>query len=206
VYDRAKESREAIAKDIVEREGRILVPPFDDAAVIAGQGTAALELLEDAPDLDLVLAPCGGGGLLSGVAVAATALRPGIGVWGVEPEAGDDFRRSLAAGHSVEIPVPATIADCLQTTRAGVHTFAIVSALAKGILTVSDLDLRVAMSVLFARMKLAVEPGGAAGFAAVLAGRVPGAAGKRIGVVLSGGNVDPEAFGRFVTSLPEGSV
>ncbi len=206
VYDRAAESREAIAKDIVEREGRILVPPFDDPAVIAGQGTVALELLEDAPDLDLVLVPCGGGGLLSGVSVAATALLPDAALWGVEPEAGDDFRRSLAAGHPVEIPVPATIADCLQTTRAGVHTFAIVSALAKGILTVSDLELRIAMSVLFARMKLVVEPGATAGFAALLAGRVPAASGKRIGVVLSGGNVDPETFGRLVTGLPEGSV
>ncbi len=205
-YDRAKESREAIARDIVEREGRVLVPPFDDPAVIAGQGTAAVELLEEVPDLDAVVAPCGGGGLLSGVAVAATALRPGIAVWGVEPEAGDDFRRSLAAGHPVEIPVPTTIADCLQTTRAGVHTFAIVSALAKGILTVSDLELRVALSVLFTRMKLVVEPGGAAGFAALLAGRVPDAAGRRIGVILSGGNVDPEAFSRLVAGLPAGSV
>ena len=205
-YDRAKESREAIAKDIVEREGRVLVPPFDDPAVIAGQGTAALELLQDVPDLDAVIVPCGGGGLLSGVAVAATALRPGIAVWGVEPEAGDDFRRSLAAGRPIEIPVPPTIADCLQTTRAGVHTFAIVSALAKGILTVSDLELRIAMSALFTRMKLVVEPGGTAGFAALLATRVPDAAGKRIGVVLSGGNVDPEAFGRLVTGLPDGSV
>ena len=206
VYDRAKESREAIAKEIVEREGRILVPPFDDPAVIAGQGTAALELLEDAPGLDLVLAPCGGGGLLSGVSVVATALRPGISVWGVEPESGDDFRRSLAAGHPVEIPVPATIADCLQTTRAGVHTFAIVAALAKGILTVSDLELRIAMAVLFARMKLVVEPGATAGFAALLAGRVPDAAGKKVGVVLSGGNVDAERFGALVAGLPAGSV
>ncbi len=206
IYDRAKENREAIATDIVEREGRILVPPFDDPAVIAGQGTAALELFEDAPDLDAVVVPCGGGGLLSGVAVVAQALRPGIAVWGVEPEAGDDFRRSLESGRPVEIPVPATIADCLQTTRAGVHTFAIVSALAKGILTVSDLELRVAMSVLFTRMKLVVEPGATAGCAALLAGKVPEAAGRRIGVILSGGNVDPEAFGRLVTGLPDGSV
>jgi threonine dehydratase len=127
-------------------------------------------------------------------------------VWGVEPEAGDDFRRSLAAGRPVEIPVPATIADCLQTTLPGVHTFALVSALAAGVETVSDLELRIAMSVLFTRMKLVVEPGATAGFAALLAGRIPGAAGKRIGVVLSGGNVDPEAFGRFVSGLPDGSV
>jgi threonine dehydratase len=206
VYDRATESREAIAKDIVEREGRVLVPPFDDPAVIAGQGTAALELLEDVSGLDAVLVPCGGGGLLSGVAVVATALRPGIAVWGVEPEAGDDFRRSLAAGHPVEIPVPATIADCLQTTRAGVHTFAIVSALARGIVTVSDLELRLAMAALFTRMKLVVEPGGTAGVAALLAGKVPDLSGRRVGVVLSGGNVDPEAFGRLVAGLPAGSA
>jgi threonine dehydratase len=206
IYDRAAESREAIAKEIVEKDGRVLVPPFDDPAVIAGQGTAALELLEDAPDVDLLLAPCGGGGLLSGLAVAAATLRPGIALYGVEPEAGDDFKRSLAAGRPVSIPVPATIADCLQTTQPGAYTFAIVSALASGILTVSDLELRVAMSVLFARMKLVVEPGGAAGFAALLAGKVAGARGKRIGVVLSGGNVDPEAFGRLVAGLPEGSV
>jgi threonine dehydratase len=206
IYDRGRDSREAIAREIVEREGRILVPPFDDAAVIAGQGTAALELLEDAPDLDVILAPCGGGGLLSGLCAAATAVKPGIAVWGVEPEAGDDFRRSLAAGHPVEIPVPATIADCLQTTKAGVNTFAIVSKLAAGILTVSDLELRIAMSVLAARMKLVVEPGGCAGFAALLAGRLPHAGGRRIGIVLSGGNVDPERFGALVSGLPEGSV
>jgi threonine dehydratase len=206
IYDRGTESREAIAADIVGKEGRVLVPPFDDPAVIAGQGTAALELLEDVPGLDVVVAPCGGGGLLSGLAVVATERRPGISVWGVEPEAGDDFRRSLAAGHPVEIPVPATIADCLQTTRAGVHTFAIVSALAKGIVTVTDLELRVAMSVLFARMKIVAEPGAAAGLAALLAGRVPGVAGKNVGVVLSGGNVDAERFGGLVTGLPEGSV
>ncbi len=206
LYDRGRESREAIAKEIVEREGKILVPPFDDPAVIAGQGTAALELLDEAPDLDAIVAPCGGGGLLSGLAVAATARRPGISVWGVEPEAGDDFRRSLAAGHPVEISVPQTIADCLQTTKAGLHTFAIVSALARGIVTVSDLELRVAMSLLFTRAKLVVEPGGAAGFAALLAGRVPAAAGKRIGVVLSGGNVDPATFGRLVTGLPDDAV
>ena len=182
------------------------MPPFDDPAVIAGQGTAALELFEDAPPLDLLVAPCGGGGLLSGLAVAAKALRPEIRLFGVEPEAGDDFKRSLDAGRPVAIPVPATIADCLQTTQPGVHTFAIVSALAEGILTVTDLELRVAMSLLFTRMKLVVEPGGTAGLAALLAGKVAGARGKGIGVVLSGGNVDPEAFGRLVAGLPAGSV
>jgi threonine dehydratase len=206
LYDRVRESREEIAREIVEREGRVLVPPFDDRDVIAGQGTAALELLEDVADLDLLLAPCGGGGLLSGLAVVAKALRPRIRVFGVEPEAGDDFRRSLAERRIVTIPVPQTVADCLQTTHAGVHTFAIVSALAEGILTVTDLELRVAMSLLFTRLKLVVEPGATAALAALLAGKVPGAAGKRVGVVLSGGNVDPATFARLAADLPEGSV
>lgn len=205
LYDRGRESREKIAQEIVERDGRILVPPFDDVAVIAGQGTAGLELLEDVPDLDAVFAPLGGGGLLSGVAVAVAAHRPGARVFGVEPEAGDDFARSLAAGHPVSIPVPETIADCLQTTKPGVHTFALVSALVESVVTVSDLELRRAMSLLFTAMKLVVEPGGTAGLAGVLSGRVTGLSGIRIGVVLSGGNVDPETFGRLVTGLgPEG--
>jgi threonine dehydratase len=201
LYDRAKESREKIAREIVERDGRVLVPPFDDVFVIAGQGTAGLELLEDVPDLDAVFTPLGGGGLLSGVAVVVAALRPKARVFGVEPEAGDDFVRSLAAGHPVSIPVPETIADCLQTTKPGVHTFALVSALVENVVTVSDLELRCAMSLLFTAMKLVVEPGAAAGFAGVLSGRVAGLLGKRVGVVLSGGNVDPEAFGRLVTGL-----
>jgi threonine dehydratase len=206
LYDRAEESRERIAQEIVERDGRVLVPPFDDVAVIAGQGTVGLELLEDVPDLDAVLTPLGGGGLLSGVAVVVAALRPAARVFGVEPAAGDDFVRSLAAGHPVGIPVPETIADCLQTTKPGVHTFALVSALVEGVVTVSDLELRRAMSLLFTAMKLVVEPGATAGFAGVLSGRVAGLAGKRVGIVLSGGNVDPEAFGRLVTGLgPDGA-
>ncbi len=201
LYDRAKESREKIAQEIVEGDGRVLVPPFDDALVIAGQGTAGLELLEDVPDLDAVLTPLGGGGLLSGVAVVVAALRPEARVFGVEPAAGDDFVRSLAAGHPVSIPVPETIADCLQTTKPGVHTFALVSALVERVVTVSDLELRRAMSLLFSAMKLVVEPGGTAGFAGVLSGRVAGLAGKRVGVVLSGGNIDPEVFASLVTGL-----
>ncbi len=205
LYDRATESREAIAGEYALRDGRVVVPPFDDVAVIAGQGTAGLELFEDVPDLDLVFAPLGGGGLLSGVAVAAAALRPAARVYGVEPEAGDDFVRSLAAGQPVTIPVPETIADCLQTTRPGVHTFALVSALVESVITVSDLELRRAMALLFTAMKLVVEPGATAGFAGVLSGRVPRLAGLRVGVVLSGGNVDPVTFGRLVSGLgPDG--
>ena len=202
LYDRHEESREAIAKRLVEERGAILVPPFDDDAVIAGQGTLALELLADVPDLDLIVTPCGGAGLLSGVAVAAKGERPEIRLYGVEPEAGDDVRQSVAKGEPVSIPVPRTIADSLQTTRPSERTLRIVLALVTEILTVSDDEIRHAMAVAAARLKLVVEPGGAAALAAVLAGRVPSLAGRRAGVVLSGGNVDPELFGRLVAGMP----
>lgn len=202
LYDRRNEDREAIARRLVEERGVTLVPPFDDEAVIAGQGTAALELLEEVPDLDAVMTPCGGAGLLAGTAVAASGLRPGIRVFGVEPEAGDDVARSLREGRRVAIPVPETIADSLQTTRVGERNFAILQALVEGVLTVSDLELRRAMAFLFSRMKLVVEPGGAAAAAALLAGKVPGVGGKRVGVVLSGGNVDAARFGELVAGLP----
>ncbi len=202
LYDRHEESREAIAKRLVEERGAILVPPFDDDAVIAGQGTLALELLADVPDLDLIVTPCGGAGLLSGVAVAAKGERPGIRLYGVEPEAGDDVRQSVAKGEPVSIAVPRTIADSLQTTRPSERTLRIVLALVSEILTVSDDEIRHAMAVSAARLKLVVEPGGAAALAAVLAGRVPFLAGRRAGVVLSGGNVDPELFGRLVAGVP----
>ena len=202
LYDRlGGESREEIARRIVEEQGATLVPPFDDDAVIAGQGTLALELLEEVPDLDLIVTPCGGGGLLSGCAVAAKGLRPEIRLWGVEPEAGNDMRQSLAAGHPVTIPLPATIADALQTTRPAERTLALVSALTEGILTVSDEEIRRAMALLAARMKLVVEPGGAIAFAALLHGKVPESAGQRIGIVLSGGNVDPDRFGALISGL-----
>jgi threo-3-hydroxy-L-aspartate ammonia-lyase len=202
LYDRlGGENREEIARRIVEEEGATLVPPFDDDAVIAGQGTLALELLEDFPDLDVIVTPCGGGGLLSGVAVAARGLRPGIRLWGVEPETGNDMQRSVEKGEPVSIPLPSTIADALQTTRPAERTLAIVRALTEGILTVSDLELRRAMALLASRMKIVVEPGGAAAFAALLHGKVPNAAGSRIGVVLSGGNVDPDRLGVLLSGL-----
>ena len=197
LYDRSGsgrgtgESREAIAARVSREKGAILVPPFDDDAVIAGQGTLALELLEEVPDLDVIVTPCGGGGLLSGVAVAAKGVRPAARLFGVEPEAGDDMRQSVALGRPVEIPVPRTIADCLQTTRPAERTLAIVRALAEGILTVSDAELVEAMRLCLSRLKVVVEPGGGAALAALLAGKVPGVAGKKVGLVLSGGNVDP---------------
>ena len=202
LYDRlGGESREEVARRIVEEQGATLVPPFDDDAVIAGQGTLALELLEEVPDLDLIVTPCGGGGLLSGCAVAAKGLRPEIRLWGVEPETGNDMRQSLAAGHPVTIPLPATIADALQTTRPAERTLALVSALTEGILTVGDEEMRRAMALLAARMKLVVEPGGSIAFAALLHGKVPESAGRRIGIVLSGGNVDPDRFGALISGL-----
>lgn len=208
VYDRSgsgrgsAESREAIAARVSREKGAILVPPFDDDAVIAGQGTLALELLEEVPDLDAVVTPCGGGGLLSGVAVAAKGLAPAVRLWGVEPEAGDDMKRSLALGRPVEIPVPRTIADSLQTTRPAERTLAIVGALTEGIVTVSDAELSAAMAWCLARLKVVVEPGGSAALAAILAGKLPALAGKRVGVVLSGGNVDPSDLSRLLALAP----
>jgi len=202
LYDRVGgESREEIARRLVEEEGATLVPPFDDDDVIAGQGTLALELLEDVADLEVIVTPCGGGGLLSGTAVAAKGIDPGIRLWGVEPEVANDMKLSLERGELVTIPLPATIADALQTTRPAERTLSIVKALAEGILTVSDQELRRAMALLASRMKIVVEPGGAAAFAALLHGRVPDAAGRRIGIVLSGGNVDPERFGELISGL-----
>ena len=202
LYDRlGGEDREAIARKFVEEDGATLVPPFDDNMIIAGQGTLGLELLEDAPDLEVIVTPCGGGGLLSGVSLAARGVNPEIRLYGVEPEAGDDMQRSLAAGQPVSIPLPATIADALQTTRPSDRTFAIVRELTEGILTVSDLELRRAMAVLASRMKLLVEPGGAAAFAALLHGKIPDVEGRKVGVVLSGGNVDLERFGSLVEGI-----
>jgi threonine dehydratase len=202
LYDRlGGEDREAIARKLVEEDGATLVPPFDDDAVIAGQGTLGLELMEDVPDLEVIVTPCGGGGLLSGVSLATRGISPEVRLYGVEPEGGDDMQRSLAAGAPVRIPLPATIADALQTMRPAERTLAIVGALTEGIVTVSDLELRRAMSLLASRMKLMVEPGGAAAFAALLHGKIPDVAGRKVGVVLSGGNVDLERFGSLVAGV-----
>ncbi len=197
LYDRWTEDRAAIARGIAEERGAVLVPPFDDPRIIAGQGTAALELIEDVGALDVLLVPLSGGGLLAGSALAATGLAPGVAVYGVEPAAGNDWVQSLERGERVTIPVPETIADGLQTTAPGELTFPIVRTLCAGVVIVSDDELRDAMRFAFERMKLVVEPSGAAGLAALLNGRVA-ARGKRVGLILSGGNVDPATFARLI--------
>ncbi|MGH7755267.1 MAG: pyridoxal-phosphate dependent enzyme, partial [Vulcanimicrobiaceae bacterium] len=199
-YDRVTMNRGEIAAQIARDRGATVVPPFDDPAIVAGAGTCALELCEEVPGLDMLLAPVGGGGLLAGCAVAATALRPAIAVYGVEPAAGDDWVQSLGRGERVTIPVPATIADGQQTTAPGELTFPIVRRLAAGVVTVSDPEIGEAMRVCFERLKLVVEPSGASALAAVLSGKVP-ASGRRVGVILSGGNVDPERYAEILRKL-----
>ena len=198
LYDRRTMNRGAIAEGLARERGATLVPPYDDPFVIAGQGTVALEFCADVP-LDALLVPVGGGGLLSGCALAATSLAPGIAIYGVEPEAGDDFAQSFARGERVEIPVPETIADGQQTTMPGAITFPIVRRLCAGIVTVSDDELRATMRFVFERLKLVLEPSGACALAALLFAKVD-LRGKRVGVVLSGGNVDPARYAAILAS------
>jgi threonine dehydratase len=193
-YGRYAEDREEIGLGIARRRNLTVVPPFDDPLVIAGQGTAALELVEEAGGVDLLLAPVSGGGLIAGCATAAKALCPAARVVGVEPAAGDDYRRSLEAGQRIAIEVPRTIADALQVTTPGRITFEINRALIDGIVTVTDVQLLEAMRFAFEELKLVLEPGGAAALAALLAGKVTVEQGARVGVMLSGGNIDPAWF------------
>jgi len=202
IYDRYAEDREEIGLRIASERGLELVPPFDDRLVIAGQGTAALELVAQAGELDLLLAPVSGGGLIAGCAVAIKACCPSARVIGVEPEAADDFRRSLAADRPITIDVPRTIADALQVTAPGELTFAINRALLDAIATVSDAELIAAMRFAFEHLKLVLEPGGAAGLAALLAHKVALDSGARVGVVLSGGNVDWARFCELLADDP----
>jgi threonine dehydratase len=197
VYDRYKEDREAIGRRLSSERGLALIPPFDHAEVIAGQGTAAMELIAETGPLDLILVCLGGGGLTSGTALAAHALLPDAAVIGVEPEAGDDARQSLRRGEIVQIPVPQTIADGAQTTAIGRRTFAIMRERVADVVTVSDAQLVDTMRFMAERLKIVVEPTGCLAAAAALRGAVP-VEGKRVGVILSGGNVDIAAFARMV--------
>lgn len=186
---RKGEDREAVSRKLAEERALTLIPPFDHPHIVAGQGTAAKELIEDAGPLDVLLVPCGGGGLLSGCAIAARHLSPGCRVIGIEPEKGDDATRSFREKRLVTIQVPDTIADGARTTSLGKVTFPLVLKHVSDMLTVTDEELLSAMFWLWERMKLVVEPTGALAFAA-LHSRKYSAKGLRVGVILSGGNVD----------------
>jgi len=189
LYDRATGDREAIARDLVATRGGTLIPPFDHADVIAGQGTVAMELFEEVGELDYLFVCVGGGGLIAGCALAAAQLAPACRVIGVEPEAGNDAQQSLRSGRIVRIPVPQTIADGAQTTAVGELTFPIMQRLVSDIVTVSDEQLRAQMRFFATRMKIVVEPTGCLAAAAALNGSLP-LRGRRVGVVVSGGNVE----------------
>ena len=200
-YDRYTEDRAAIAADLAARDGLTLVPPYDHPHVIAGQGTAVLELLEDHGPLDALFVCLGGGGLLSGSLLAVQALSPGCAVFGVEPEAGDDGRQSLRAGRIVTIAQPRTLADGAATTHLGELTFPIIAGHAEDVLTVPDDALVGAMALFASRYKVVVEPTGALAFCgmrAAVAADPERFAGRRIGVTVSGGNVDLDRFAALV--------
>ncbi|MGW2816439.1 threo-3-hydroxy-L-aspartate ammonia-lyase [Streptomyces sp. NPDC001415] len=196
-YDRYTEDREEIGKALAEERGLTLIPPYDHPHVMAGQGTAAKELFEETGPLDALFVPLGGGGLLSGSLLSAGALSPSCEVYGVEPEAGDDGRRSLRAGRIVHIDTPATIADGAQTQHLGAHTFPVIRDRVTDIVTASDAQLVDCMRLFASRMKLVVEPTGCLGLAGAtaLAERYRG---RRVGVIVSGGNVDVRRFAELV--------
>lgn len=199
LYDRYTEDRGAIGRALAQERGLALVPPFDHPDVIAGQGTCALELLEDAGPLDALFTPLGGGGLLGGCALAVRALAPGCELYGVEPEAGNHAQQSLRAGRIVRIGTPQTIADGAQTQQLGELTFPLIRREMADILTASDAELVEGMQFLMERMKLVVEPTGCLGFAGArrLGARL---AGKRVGIVLSGGNIDARRMAGLIAA------
>jgi threonine dehydratase len=194
-YDRWRENREEIGARLAHERGLELVKPYDDPQIMAGQGTTALELLADVPDLDVLVTPVSGGGLIAGCATVAKTLRPQIRVIGVEPAAGDDHARSRAAGERVRVDIPRTIADGLGAPEPGELTWQVTSELVDEFVSVEDAELVDAMTFLFDRLKLVVEPSGAAGVAALLGGKLPEG---RVGIVLSGGNVGAARFAELI--------
>ena len=196
-YDRYTQDREALGRGIAAERRLTLIPPYDHPEVIAGQGTLALELIEETGPLDILVACLGGGGQLAGCALAAAERSPGCRVFGVEPEAGNDGQRSFREGRIVHIPVPQTLADGAQTTHLGAHTFPIIRELVADVLTVSDAQLVETMRFFAERMKMVVEPTGCLAAAAVLHGLVD-VKDKRVGIVISGGNIDLATFARLV--------
>jgi threonine dehydratase len=196
-FDRYKVDREALTKEVAAQRGMTLIPPFDHPDVLAGQGTAVKELIDEAGPLDLLFTPLGGGGLLSGSALAARALSPNCKVYGVEPEAGNDGQQSFRKGEIVDIPVPRTIADGAQTQHLGKYTFGIIRRDVADVLTATDDQLVQCMRFFAERMKMIVEPTGCLGFAGALHGGVD-IKGKRVGILISGGNVDIARFAQLV--------
>ena len=198
LYDRYGESRDEIGERLVEERGALLVPPFDDELIMAGAGTATAELMEEVPDLDFLLVPVSGAGLIAGSATAAKHLRPKITVYGVEPETANDTALSLAKGERVSIGIPRTIADGLQVPSPGKLTFPIVQKTVEAILLVSDEEMIETLCWMLERMKVLVEPSGVAGAAAVRHKKA-GFSGSRVGVILSGGNLDRARLAHFLT-------
>ncbi len=196
-YDRYTQDRTALGEALAEERGLALIPPYDHPHVIAGQGTAALELLEETGALDVLVVPVGGGGLVAGSATAAKALHPGIRVAGVEPEAGDDTKRSLDRGERVTVPVPRTIADGQALPTPGEITFALNRRLVDAIALVGDDEIVAAMRFAFERLKIVLEPSGATALAALMAGRLEHRP-RRVGVIASGGNVDARRFAELI--------
>jgi threonine ammonia-lyase medium form len=197
-YNRLTGDREAIARQLASERGLTVIPPFDHPHIIAGQGTAAMELFEDMPDLDFLITPVGGGGLISGCATAAKAMQPNVRVIGVETEPANDAWQSLRTGKRVAIPVPDTIADGIRTTSLGLITFKIMQRLVEDIVLVTDADVIETMRFMLIRMKLLAEPTGAVSVAALVARQVRGVEGKRVGVIVSGGNADPALLKRIL--------
>jgi threonine dehydratase len=204
LYDRYAEDREAIGRRLAEERGLTLIPPYDHPHVMAGQGTVAQELIEEAGPLDLVIAPLGGGGLLSGCATAARAMSPDCSVIGVEPTAGNDGQRSLRSGRIVRIDTPDTIADGAQTRSLGALTFPVLQRCVDDILTVGDDELVESMAFFASRMKMMVEPTGCLAAAAVIGGQLD-LRGKRVGIILSGGNVDLLRFAGLIHAAIRGA-
>ncbi|MGH9102075.1 MAG: threonine ammonia-lyase [Acidimicrobiales bacterium] len=200
-YVRGQDDRVGLAESLCVRRGLTLVPPYEDRLVMAGQGTAALELLDEVGELDVLLVPVGGGGLVAGCAVATSASQPGTRVVGVEPAGADDTFRSLQAGRRLSVRGPASIADGLLAETPGELTFEVNRRLLSGVLTVSEQEIAAAVVFLLTRCKVVVEPSGAVGVAALLSRR-PELSGRRVGVIVSGGNVDPATLAEVVALAP----
>ncbi len=202
VFDRHKDDRDAFGRDIAEREGLVQIPAYDDYIIMAGQGTCGLEFVEEVPDMDALLTPCSGGGLFAGVSTAAKGLQPSIRCFAVEPDTANDTQQSCEKGERVKISPPPTIADGLRVQTPGELTFPITRQNTEAVLTVTDEEIIETMRFMLFRMKLLVEPSGAAAAAAVFKRKLPSGC-KRAGVVLSGGNVDPEILSRAVNASGE---